>query len=304
MRALEEEAERVNVLEGNGATPSMGLSQVRGGGRRKHKSDAEAQGHELAEHLHSLHGGAYMNDFMSGMAMAGGLGTGRYEGEGRIVGGSKEREAHAPVASKTDKGKPEKWIQKVVGEKGFKEGAFTKQALKHNMTPKEFAEEVISNPDKYTKTTFHRAMFVKNVAKGAGKLEVEINHGEEESSSDEEEKGGASMCGSGSDGRKARAAVVKKVMAEKGMSMIEASKYVKEHGLYKGGAHPRKRALMVDADAVRMERHRALVSAMEAARQFLSRGMPLPAVKNTLEHAYGKHIASEALVELGLLERD
>tara|TARA_R110001632_G_scaffold154191_2_gene272282 strand:- start:6195 stop:7484 length:1290 start_codon:yes stop_codon:yes gene_type:complete len=34
-------------------------------------------------------------------------------------------------------------------------------------------------------------------------------------------------------GRSARAAIVKKVMAEKGMKMIEASKYVKEHGLYK-----------------------------------------------------------------------
>jgi hypothetical protein len=31
----------------------------------------------------------------------------------------------------------------------------------------------------------------------------------------------------------ARAEVVRKVMKEKGMSMIEASKYVKQHGLYK-----------------------------------------------------------------------
>jgi hypothetical protein len=36
--------------------------------------------------------------------------------------------------------------------------------------------------------------------------------------------------------RAARAAIVKKVMAEQGCSMPEASKYVKEHGLYKGGA--------------------------------------------------------------------
>jgi coproporphyrinogen III oxidase-like Fe-S oxidoreductase len=38
---------------------------------------------------------------------------------------------------------------------------------------------------------------------------------------------------SGGDGRKKRAEIVKKVMAEKGMKMIEASKYVKEHNLYK-----------------------------------------------------------------------
>lgn len=35
-----------------------------------------------------------------------------------------------------------------------------------------------------------------------------------------------------SDGRRARAEIVKKVMAEQGCSMIEASKYVKDHGLY------------------------------------------------------------------------
>ena len=34
------------------------------------------------------------------------------------------------------------------------------------------------------------------------------------------------------DGRRKRAEVVKRVMNEKGMSMIEASKYVKAHGLY------------------------------------------------------------------------
>ena len=41
------------------------------------------------------------------------------------------------------------------------------------------------------------------------------------------------MSGSGrSDGRSARAAIVRRVMSEKGLKMIEASKYVKEHGLY------------------------------------------------------------------------
>jgi hypothetical protein len=35
-----------------------------------------------------------------------------------------------------------------------------------------------------------------------------------------------------SDGRRARAEIVKKVMREKGLKMIEASKYVKQHNLY------------------------------------------------------------------------
>ena len=34
-------------------------------------------------------------------------------------------------------------------------------------------------------------------------------------------------------GRSKRNEIVKKIMKEKGMKMIEARKYVKEHGLYK-----------------------------------------------------------------------
>lgn len=44
---------------------------------------------------------------------------------------------------------------------------------------------------------------------------------------------GSSMSGMGKvDGRKKRAEIVRKVMASKGLSMIEASKYVKANGLY------------------------------------------------------------------------
>jgi hypothetical protein len=46
--------------------------------------------------------------------------------------------------------------------------------------------------------------------------------------------GGASGCGVSGGGRAERACIVKRVMAEKGLSMIQASKYVKEHGLFKG----------------------------------------------------------------------
>jgi hypothetical protein len=110
-RAMEEQMERMNPLSGRGATPSMGLSQVRGG--KKMMSNAAAQGKMLMEHLGSLHGGAYAKEFHDGMRGAGffsnlchglsdvagmfglgqcgdnekikgGLRTGRYEGEGRF----------------------------------------------------------------------------------------------------------------------------------------------------------------------------------------------------------------------------
>ena len=46
-------------------------------------------------------------------------------------------------------------------------------------------------------------------------------------------KKGAGVKSGGVDGRKARAEIVKKIMKEKGLKMVDASKYVKEHGLYK-----------------------------------------------------------------------
>jgi hypothetical protein len=116
-RAMEEQMERQNPLSGSGATPSMGLSQVRGG--KKMMMDAGAQGKHLMEHLESLHGSGYAEAFHKGMRgagfisdlgiplvsdvagmfglgkkkkrnndsdsdeeMSGGLHTGRYEGEG------------------------------------------------------------------------------------------------------------------------------------------------------------------------------------------------------------------------------
>ncbi len=41
-------------------------------------------------------------------------------------------------------------------------GAFTKQAKRHNMTPVEFAKEVLSNPNKFRERTRQRAQFVAN----------------------------------------------------------------------------------------------------------------------------------------------
>lgn len=105
---MEEQHRRQNPLSGAGATPSMGLSQYRGGmrsdsesesdsedsvggklrrrcaggakrkmaARRAPMSEAMAMGLHLGKHLHGLHGGAFVEDFGRGMASA----TGAYEG--------------------------------------------------------------------------------------------------------------------------------------------------------------------------------------------------------------------------------
>jgi hypothetical protein len=66
-------------------------------------------------------------------------------------------------------GRKKKWIQEAVSK--MKHGAFTKEALKHKMTPEEFADEVMANPEKYSKTTKKRAQFLINIRKkGSGHI--------------------------------------------------------------------------------------------------------------------------------------
>jgi hypothetical protein len=192
-RAMEIQEERENPiapsLRGKGATPSMGLSQFRGGRARAKNLDdiiqhdeaehpslyleeademaempsgeydgagmsggAREQGAALAAHLKKLRGSAFHKAFMEGMAMAGaGVNFGAYEGEGKMCGG----------------------------------GPLELEIKHESCAPR---------------------------AVGAGRVKRPV---------------------AASDGRRRRAEIVKKVMVEKGLKMIEASRYVKEHGLYK-----------------------------------------------------------------------
>jgi hypothetical protein len=137
-RALEEEAERVNPVNpirktarkgytgivrdpiaGAGATPSMGLSQVRGGAmpparivgaaacgageEMETDGEAEMMGAALSKHIKELHGGAFHSKFMKGMGVSGGAQmpvkpfvvtqkSGAYEGKGKSGAGPLEIE--------------------------------------------------------------------------------------------------------------------------------------------------------------------------------------------------------------------
>jgi hypothetical protein len=152
MRAMEEQAERMNpinpkkALAGAGATPSMGLSQFRGGAMADSDSEDECvgAGKMLAEHLGKMHGGAYMEKFMRGMGKAmlghdghgvrkGGMNTGAYEGEGKLeithhvgagnvtgpgfeaVGGKKRRAPAAPSDARRKRGAVVSHLMKTKG---------------------------------------------------------------------------------------------------------------------------------------------------------------------------------------------
>ena len=71
------------------------------------------------------------------------------------------RDAAAASMGQIGMGRSKKWIQAAV--KTMKKGAFTKQALRADHLPKEYAEMVLSEPEKHTLTTRRRAQFVKNV---------------------------------------------------------------------------------------------------------------------------------------------
>ena len=66
--------------------------------------------------------------------------------------------------------RPKKWIQEVV--KDMKKGSFTKQALRHQETPEEYAKDVLKHPKKHTLKTRRRAQFLVNIAKRKGTRKV------------------------------------------------------------------------------------------------------------------------------------
>lgn len=230
-RAMEEQAERTNPINpkrqigsrkgrtalvaegdeytGGGATPSMGLSQYRGGaiqgcgehdeelvgsgivgagragagragaGKKPKASEAHEMGHHLGKHLHELHGGGFFDDFARGFMSV---------------------------------------IRPVANIASFIPGPVGMAAR--------LASGVLGSG----------ASGAGKKPRGKGKLT--ITHGGGNVSGPGYEavsgiRGGGDMgAGRSGAGRSARAELVKKVMRERGVKMIEASKIVKAEGLY------------------------------------------------------------------------
>lgn len=55
----------------------------------------------------------------------------------------------------------DRWIQKA----HLHEGAFTNEAKRHGMSTQRFMNYVLKNPEHFSSTTFHRALFMKNAKK-------------------------------------------------------------------------------------------------------------------------------------------
>jgi len=323
MRALEWEASRENIIDprqattqemmedehsngqfaGSGATPSMGLSQVRGG--------AHEMGQKLRAYLERLHGKGYADEFAGGCgcAVSGGAKaddceyTKRECDDDNGIFNEDTKECydteHKPMEKEDcggpphlpyEPGKPDEpsstpaklKVPLYSATKQYKKGDIVRihtigsqldalwQATADTTGVKPAVGESLWTKVSDTAVGTGRMVGGAGIVGGANNVAPEsgnvsksgtyeglgrrvVGGGESESESDEEVEGGhcpskahlrAQVTGLGrrtkakrapagaSDGRRSRAAIVKKVMAEKGMKMIAASKYVKEHKLY------------------------------------------------------------------------
>lgn len=277
MRALEKEANRSNPVR-KGATPTEGVSEVRGGKKSKARKEHDIEGEHLREAMEAhkaegraMKGGrAVPSSGLSQFHGGGIVGAGHcdYESDSseEMVGGSRVSKVYAreksskPALRTLPKDRLSekdamgmgrmlgKHIHEIHGS-GFYD-LFTKGVLEANK--EEAAAEsmeggYLSGPyegmgDEERRVVIHRPRARRPPpAYSQPPVQPPVQPPAKSEKAPKPAKGELTLSGrrmrddvgrGASDGRKKRAEVVKKVMREKGLSMIEASKYVKAHNLY------------------------------------------------------------------------
>jgi len=269
--------ENTNRLVGQGATPSMGLSQFRGGkhtlidhlehptkgyGKKKMEeekceesssdeedhAEAHGLGRHLRDHLMEIHGKGYTKSFSRGM---GGLEAARVRVADALAGsGVSETQRASMIKSKAMPGRNRnEGVPLLSGNidgvwSGTGKACMPKRGRGRPRKAK--GGDMLTAPMPIPATNLSLTG-TKNMADNvepqmppkeqSGKVNRKVA---EERKVVEEGSGmtgayegqGRMVGGAKPDGRKKRAEIVKKIMKEKGLKMIEASKYVKEHKLY------------------------------------------------------------------------
>ena len=250
MRAMEEQMERHNPVSGRGATPSMGLSQFRGGGdsesdeemvgagtggmtrmvgagrKKKGMNEATQMGLHLGRHLHQLHGAGFWDDFKQGFNSV----------VAPVAGIAKQL---LPMAG--PEGAMASGVINALGYGHGKKGARAMRGCGTGAGKLVITHGGATNSDTgayegHGRERDDRAFTGMGMGSRGFLSDLGVGMG----------TGAGEGCGTGAgtggrrkrapaganDGRRKRAEVVKKVMADKGLSMIEASKFVKAHNLY------------------------------------------------------------------------
>lgn len=172
--------------------------EMEGGSNGVLKGGAHKQGRMFAEHLMKLHGKEFLDDFHKGLMSVSSHTPGQAK---HIKGGSGDKLIPHPMGSE-------------IAHAPFSPG---------QMTPGAIAPVAYGNPPQAP------ASFKRNTI-GMGRKMPKQEVAEMSSSESEEEE--KMICkGGASNKRKARGALVSKLMREKGMSLAEASRYIKEKSL-------------------------------------------------------------------------
>jgi len=231
-RALAKQSERMNPVEplknttrkgrttlvnsgaeytGKGATPSTGLSQVRGGRTRRQRSPSPAED--------GMSGGAIVGGAMLGQTRK--VGAGTKKGEMRLTA----RKAYEPDAHSM--GAALGTHLKQLHGSGFYED------FRKGMELGEVADDEMEGGIKTGRYEGKGKLVIQHLPHGEGE-ELHMGKGSHDRVRDEEQKG----CGKKSrkpagpnDARRKRGAMVSKLMKEQGMSLAEASRHIKQHGL-------------------------------------------------------------------------
>jgi hypothetical protein len=252
---------KAKAKSGSGATPSMGLSQFRGGKKHslmdhiehpmkgfgaKEPSEAHSMGKALSAHIGKLHGKGFWDEFGEGFKQ-GFKGTmdvlspvtrmlpgGVLLDEGRKMVGLGRRDDYSQERDAENSAR----YNKMMDESGMRGMSQNEMRAKRLDTAR---REGIKPIKDLTHGMIDALGMVPGMSGVAGvaregvKLLPGIGEymGKGSKTGRYEGKGRKRRAPAGAnDGRRKRAEIVRKVMAEKGMKMIEASKYVKEHGLY------------------------------------------------------------------------
>jgi hypothetical protein len=196
----------------------MGAGKARKALAVKSMNDAHQMGHALGRHIFGLHGGAFHKDFCEGMLKGGGIWD-SISGAFQKVG-NEFTNPNSVLRSQ--------YVPKVENEftdpNSVLRGKVIPIGSKVASVAEPFIDAAVPGLGTAINTGFKAANYANQGANALGYGKTGAYEGK-----GRKKKRAPASAG---DGRRKRAEIVKKVMAEKGMKMIDASKYVKEHGLY------------------------------------------------------------------------
>ena len=246
LRALEEQTERQNIIDprevtteellgGKHRLSNQLLTPMEGYGRAG-DGEAAALGMKLGKYLMDKHGARYHRAFVGGCGgygggcgMSGGAlgndetsGNVSFSGSYRGLGAKHESESESDEEMNGNGATPSMGLSQVRG------GVITTKAIPSYTGPSAL---------RFLKGQCSQQISRAEAAEKSGGQRMVGGHCPSLSHTRETVDGSGRVKkrrapASASDGRRKRAEIVKRVMREQGLKMIEASKYVKEHGLY------------------------------------------------------------------------